>query len=141
MLFNRSMAPGVFIPVLSYPDVLEAATWLCTAFGFVERLRVADHRVQLCLGDASIIVSLGIPPDEVRNVAEARQSFIVRIPDVDSHYQAAKPAGALILHEPQVFPYGEKQYSVEDLGGHVWVFSQSVADVDPADWGGELAEP
>jgi uncharacterized glyoxalase superfamily protein PhnB len=34
--------------------------------------------------------------------------------------------------------YGERQYTVEDPGGHRWTFSQSVADVDPADWGGEL---
>jgi hypothetical protein len=24
------------------------------------------------------------------------------------------------------------------LGGHVWTFSQSIADVDPASWGGVL---
>jgi uncharacterized glyoxalase superfamily protein PhnB len=33
---------------------------------------------------------------------------------------------------------GERQYSAEDLGGHVWTFSQSIADVDPASWGGIL---
>jgi uncharacterized glyoxalase superfamily protein PhnB len=138
MLSNRSMPPGTIIPVISYPDVREAAKWLCAAFGFVERLRVADHRVQLRLGDASIIVSLGILRDEVSGASNATHNLMVRIADVDSHYQTAKAAGALILHEPQIFPYGEKQYSAEDPGGHVWVFSQSVADIDPADWGGEL---
>lgn len=138
MPFNRSMAPGIIIPVLSYPDVLEAAQWLCAAFGFVERLRIADHREQLRMGDASIIVSLGPPRDALRAATEATHSIMVRVADVDSHYKNAKAAGALILHEPQIFPYGEKQYSAEDPGGHVWVFSQTVADVDPADWGGEL---
>jgi len=28
-----------------------------------------------------------------------------------------------------------------DLGGHRWDFSQSIADVDPASWGGELLTP
>jgi uncharacterized glyoxalase superfamily protein PhnB len=142
MLANRSMAPGTIIPVLSYPDVREAAKWLCVAFGFVERLRVADHRVQLRLGDASVIISLGLPRDgEVRNAMQATQSITVRIDDVEDHCVRAKAAGAVILHEPQIFPYGEKQYSAEDLGGHIWVFSQSLADVDPADWGGELVGP
>jgi hypothetical protein len=27
------------------------------------------------------------------------------------------------------------QYSAEDLGGHRWTFSQSIADVDPGSWG------
>jgi uncharacterized glyoxalase superfamily protein PhnB len=34
------------------------------------------------------------------------------------------------------FPYGERQYEVEDFAGHPWTFTQMLADVDPADWGG-----
>lgn len=40
--------------------------------------------------------------------------------------------------EPTSFEYGERQCSVEDLAGHRWTFSQTLDDVDPADWGGEL---
>ncbi|HEY5187354.1 MAG TPA: hypothetical protein VIM19_21235 [Actinomycetes bacterium] len=28
------------IPALIYPDVREAVAWLCSAFGFVERVRI-----------------------------------------------------------------------------------------------------
>jgi len=35
----------------------------------------------------------------------------------------------------ETYKFGERQYSVEDLGGHLWTFSQSVADVPPEDWG------
>jgi uncharacterized glyoxalase superfamily protein PhnB len=42
----------------------------------------------------------------------------------------------LVNRSPQDYPYGERQYSVEDLGSHRWNFSQSIADVDPRDWGG-----
>jgi hypothetical protein len=27
---------------------------------------------------------------------------------------------------------------VQDPGGHIWTFSQTIADVDPAAWGGVL---
>lgn len=27
------------------------------------------------------------------------------------------------------------------LGGHRWTFSESIADVDPASWGGALVKP
>ena len=37
------------------------------------------------------------------------------------------------------YPFGERQYSAQDPFGHRWTFSQSVADVDPRDWGGSLA--
>jgi uncharacterized glyoxalase superfamily protein PhnB len=54
---NRSIPPATVIPVLIYPDVREAVAWLCSAFGFVERLRIGeDHRSQLSVGDGAVIV-------------------------------------------------------------------------------------
>jgi uncharacterized glyoxalase superfamily protein PhnB len=43
----------------------------------------------------------------------------------------------IILMEPTDFEYGERQYSAEDLAGHQWTFSETLADVAPEDWGGE----
>lgn len=56
MLANRSIPDSVVMPELAYEDVLEAARWLCDAFGFQERLRIADHRVQLSFGRGAVIV-------------------------------------------------------------------------------------
>jgi hypothetical protein len=39
---------------------------------------------------------------------------------------------------PTDYRYGEGQYSVADIGGHLWTFSQTIADVDPKVWGGIL---
>jgi len=63
---------------------------------------------------------------------------LMRVADADRHHEQAKRSGAKILHPPTDHPYGERQYSAEDIGGHVWTFSQSIADVDPASWGGTL---
>jgi uncharacterized glyoxalase superfamily protein PhnB len=38
--------------------------------------------------------------------------------------------------EPTDFEYGERQYAAEDLAGHQWTFSETLADVAPEDWGG-----
>jgi ribosomal-protein-serine acetyltransferase len=65
---------------------------------------------------------------------------MVRVEDIEAHYARAKQAGAEILHPPADYPYGERQYTARDPGGHVWVFSQSIADVDPGSWGGTLFE-
>lgn len=131
---NRSMPPGVIIPELAYSDVREAATWLCRVFGFVERLRIGNHRAQLSFGDGSVVVTEG----RVEPAGEFRHSVMVRVSDVDKHYEHARQAGARILNPPTDYPYGERQYTVEDLGGHRWTFSQTIADVDPALWGGTL---
>jgi uncharacterized glyoxalase superfamily protein PhnB len=47
VIVNRSVPRAFVIPVLTYEDVAEASEWLCRAFGFKERLRVGNHRVQL----------------------------------------------------------------------------------------------
>ena len=64
---------------------------------------------------------------------------MVRVPDAAAHGDRAVRYGASCT-ELEDFPYGERQYTVADPGGHVWTFSESVADVDPADWGGGLVE-
>ena len=63
---------------------------------------------------------------------------MVRVDDVDAHYERATGAGARIISPPTDYPYGERQYVVEDIGGHRWTFSQSIADIDPQTWGGTL---
>jgi len=65
---------------------------------------------------------------------------MVRVADVDSHYERAKQCGARIVHPPTDYHYGERQYMAEDLDGHRWTFSQTIADVDPKAWGGILIE-
>ena len=128
---NRSMPTASIIPELAYPDVREAAQWLCRAFGFAERLRIGGHRVQLVYGDGAIVVV------ESRG-ATATQRVMVRVADADAHHAQAVQAGARVASAPADYPYGERQYSAIDPGGHAWTFSQSIADVDPASWGGEL---
>jgi uncharacterized glyoxalase superfamily protein PhnB len=134
MLVNRSIPESVVIPELAYRDVLEAARWLCEAFGFRERLRIADHRVQLSFGQGAVIVI------ERHGGQEVGSSVLVRVEDADRHHDRAVQHGARILRPPTDYPYGERQYTAQDLGSHVWTFSQTLADVDPASWGGVLSQ-
>jgi uncharacterized glyoxalase superfamily protein PhnB len=134
---NRSFPPGTIVPVLDYADVRVAAAWLCHAFGFAERLRIGDHRIQLTYRGGSVVVADGGGPGAQ---PPARHSVMVRVDDAHAHHERARRHGARILAPPADHPFGERQYSVEDLGGHRWTFSQTIGDVDPADWGGELLE-
>ena len=68
-----------------------------------------------------------------------RSAVLVRVDDADEHCLRAERAGATITSRPADFPYGERQYNAVDFSGHQWTFSQSIADVDPAEWGGALA--
>jgi uncharacterized glyoxalase superfamily protein PhnB len=129
VIAHRTVPAASVIPVLAYADVAEASDWLCKAFGFTERLRIGGHRAQLVFGDGAVIVT------DRGDTSAGTHSVHVRVEDADRHHEQAKKCGARILQPPTDFPYGERQYSAEDLGGHHWTFSQSIADVDPVSWG------
>jgi uncharacterized glyoxalase superfamily protein PhnB len=135
------MPPGIIIPELVYSDLGAAVDWLCKTFGFKERLRIRDHRAQLVFGDASVIAvahsGAGLVPPLS---GELTHSLMVCVADVDQHYAHVKGLGARILHPPETYPFGERQYTVADPGGHIWTFTQSVADIAPEQWGGQLYE-
>jgi len=133
MLANRSIPGATLIPELAYPDVREAAAWLCEAFGFTERLRIGGHRVQLTLGDGALVVT-----ERGGGDAPGGHRIMVRVEDADAHCARAEACGARIVQRPTSHPFGERQYSAVDPGGHAWTFTQSIADVDPAEWGGEM---
>lgn len=134
---NRSIPPADVIPVLEYASVTEAVEWICRVFGFEVRLRIGDHRVQLTYGNGAMVVrdtsnrAVGAP---------LGHSMLVRVADANAHHARAVAHGARITSPPTDYPYGERQYSVVDIGGHSWAFSESIADSDPASWGGELVK-
>ena len=125
------------IPELAYRDVGEAVDWLCTVFGFRLRLRIGQHRAQLDVcGGAVILTQAG----ELNRPGHlwTLPGVMVRVDDVDSHYERTVRAGASVSGLPTDHPYGERQYSCSDLAGYVWTFSQTIADVAPESWGGSL---
>jgi uncharacterized glyoxalase superfamily protein PhnB len=133
MLANRSIPKCTVIPELAYADVEQAAAWLCEAFGFTLRIGMGSHRAQLNVGDGAVVLT-----EKTRG--EWTSSMLVRVEDVDAHCARAKKYGAKILKAAADYPYGERQYSVEDLAGQRWTFTQSIADVTPEEWGGKSGE-
>src|SRR3569832_313538 len=91
-----------------------------------------NHRRQLSFSEASVIA--------IERKELGTSYVLVRIDDVSNHYEHVKQSGARIINPPADYPFGERQYTVEDIGGHHWTFSQTIADVDPTTWGGELPE-
>ena len=119
------MPQATVIPVVPYPDVRAAVDWLCGAFGFTIRLRIGRHRAQLNVADGAIVVRSGLGPSH---------SVMVRVEDVDAHCRHACEYGARVTSPLTDYPYGERQYTVEDFADHDWTFSQTIADVDPSEW-------
>jgi uncharacterized glyoxalase superfamily protein PhnB len=135
---NRSIPASTVIPVLIYPDVREAVAWLGAAFGFVERVRIGEnHRAQLRCGDGAVIIGDVRYDRRPPRPGEVTHSVMVRVESIQAHHERAKGHGARIIMELTDFPYGERQYATEDLAGHQWTFSETLAVVAPEAWGGE----
>jgi uncharacterized glyoxalase superfamily protein PhnB len=139
---NRSVPAPTVIPVLTYPDVRAAVAWLSAAFGFLERVQIGDdHRSQLRVGDGAVIVADVGGDRRAPTAGTVTSSVIVRIDDANAHCERARARGARILMEPTDLPFGERQYSAEDLAGHQWTFSETLANVAPEERGGVSVNP
>lgn len=137
---NRSIPEAPVIPVRSYPQLESAVTWLCDVLGCRERLRIPGHRVQLTYGTGAIVLAAWdasvTPPSGGRPPA----TLMVRVSDVNAVYARAIATGGEGVAEPADMPYGERQAVLRDPAGHSWTLTQTIADVHPAEWGGELVE-
>jgi uncharacterized glyoxalase superfamily protein PhnB len=130
------MPSATVIPEPVYPDVQAAVDWLRRTFGFSERWSAGEHRAQLAIGNAALVVMTA--DGDSRTIAEpvaVTHAVLVRVEDVDAHHEHAHPWGAH-PRSPTDFPYGERQYVAEDLARHRWTFSQTIADAAPEAWGG-----
>jgi len=141
MLRNRSVPPSTVTPELVYEDVEAAVAWLCDAFGFAVRWQAGDHRAQLWAADGAVVIR-DRPPDVDAGapVPGANAAVLVRVEDAAAVQDRALAHGARRVRELSDHPYGERQVTFEDLGGHRWTFSQTIADVAPEEWGGVSAD-
>ena len=121
--------PPQIIPYLFYRDVPAALDFLTRAFGFKEEMRVgtpsgglhgeASFEGQLVMmGQGAHERSLKTPQD----AGAATMGVFVYLDDVDKHYEAAKAAGATIVHPPKDESYG-RSYWATDPEGHPWFFT------------------
>ena len=117
------------IPYLFYDDVPAALEWLARAFGFVEEMRHATERggmhAQMTLDGQRIMMGQGSKEwrmQSPRAAGMATQGVFIYVPDVDTHYERARAAGARIDSPPQDHGYG-RTFTAYDLGGHPWFFT------------------
>jgi uncharacterized glyoxalase superfamily protein PhnB len=146
------------VPMIAYEDGHAAIEWLTRVLGFEERLRYESEdgsigHAELELEGGLIMLATPTPeyqgPRRHRETCEAARRWsdnpyvidgvLVSVSDVDGHFERARAAGATILREPEDQPFGDRLYTVEDLEGHRWMFSQHVRDVAPEEWGAQPA--
>jgi len=124
-------------PMLTYNDAHKAIEFLCTAFGFVETLRLdmPDGRIghaELSYDGGVIMLASAFPDMGLMSPAEFEGRYsqlYIYVDDVDAHYAHACAEGAEIITPPQDQFYGDRRYHAADPEGHQWFFATKVRDV------------
>jgi uncharacterized glyoxalase superfamily protein PhnB len=145
MIKNRSVPADIILPHIAYQNVALAIQWLTRVFGFIEHYRYgqpdAPQGAQMYFGDAWIMLNTVRPGRaSPAQIGHQTQSLTVFVEDVDAHFETAKAAGATIVEDLHETVYGERQFGVEDLEGHLWLFSRHARDVSPEEWGAKRAD-
>jgi uncharacterized glyoxalase superfamily protein PhnB len=106
------------------------------------RSRPLDLRQrEACLGEGGLIVADVGHGRVAPNGETASQSVMLRVDDVSSLCERVRSNGGVIVREPEDFPYGERQCTILDPGGHRWTLTETLRDVAPEDWGGVTIAP
>jgi len=144
MLQNRSVPTDTVLPHVVYRDLPRAIEWLKSTFGFVEHYRYGDplSGAQMHIGNAWVMVNAAKASQQnPADLGYGTQCLTIFIESVEDHCAHARRAGANIVEELHETIYGEFQYGVKDLEGHLWLFSRHARDVDPAAWGATATNP
>jgi uncharacterized glyoxalase superfamily protein PhnB len=125
-----------------YRDIAEAIAWLTETFGFTEHFRYGKpDGAQMHLGNAWIMLASAGREGRATpaQTGYQTQSLTIIVDDVDAHFRKTTSAGATIVEDLHETIYGERQYGVLDLDGHLWIFSQHAKDLSPDEWGATIA--
>jgi uncharacterized glyoxalase superfamily protein PhnB len=142
MIANRSLPTDTVLPHVMYQDVDEAVAWLTRVFGFTEHYRYGDpvSGAQMFASKACIMIKSARGEVTPAQLGSGTQSLTIFVEDVDAQFAKVQSAGARIVEDLHETIYGERQFGVEDLNGHHWLFSQHARDLSPDAWGATIAK-
>ncbi|MGI9595082.1 MAG: MerR family transcriptional regulator [Acidimicrobiales bacterium] len=118
------------IAILVYDDIEAAYDYLTNVYGFGpgELTRDPDGNVvhgEIQAGDGEFWLhteSEEFGLKSPNNLGGASGTMAVMVDDVDGHHRFAAERGAEVRYQPVDQPYGYREYSAVDIGGHLWSF-------------------
>lgn len=123
-------------PLLVYENIPAAHDFLVEAFGFdaggVEHDAEGRPIHAEVYADSQVIWLHQVSAD--RNLVSPRamdlasSGLVIRVDDVDAHFEQARAHGARIEDEPEDKPYGQREYGARDLEDHWWWFTTRLTE-------------
>jgi uncharacterized glyoxalase superfamily protein PhnB len=120
--------PKTVWPCVIYADARAGITFLKDAFGFEERIVVADgdavHHAELRWPEGGGVMcgSAGRDDSEFSQKPVGAASIYVVTDEPDELYARATKAGAEVVRDMEDTDYGSRGFTVRDREGNLWSF-------------------
>lgn len=119
---ERGVGAPLIVPEVLYRDGHKAVEWIERALGCRRTLSVpADDgslkHAELRLGAGAIFVGSAPQSGPFQGLTHFAN---LQVADPDAHFARAKAAGADIVMEPQLAPFGARFYAARDREGFLW---------------------
>ncbi|MCC7126123.1 MAG: VOC family protein [Acidobacteria bacterium] len=114
-------------PVIRYRNARAMLQFLEQAFGFrigavYDGPNGSVAHAELHFGTGTIGVSSAGPPNPANVWTTVVDGVYVALADPDAHHARAIAAGARVERPLEDTPYGSREYTARDSGGHLWSF-------------------
>ena len=103
-------------PVFVVRDVLASVDHYCNVLGFTRKFVYGDPVFHAGLERDDVTIHLHGASKTKRQPGQA--SLYVFVADVDGLFAELKSKGAKTVNEPKDYPYGMRDFNVEDLDGN-----------------------
>ncbi|MBA3673316.1 MAG: VOC family protein [Gemmatimonadaceae bacterium] len=139
---NHSAPPAHVVPALWVANARAAVDWYTRVFGFVGDLQTREggHADLGLPGGGELIVGEGRPLPKVP-IDGRSPEILLKVEDAAATLARAVENGANVVFELRDIEAGERQATIDDVFGHRWLLTQTLADTTPEQWGGKTVTP
>jgi PhnB protein len=132
-------------PMLALSDASAAIEFYKKAFGATELYRLTEPsgkigHAEIKIGDSVIMLADEYPGHNISPAKLGGSSVILNVfvPNVDEVFKRAVDAGAIVKFPLKDQFYGDRSGRVADPFGHLWILSQHIKDISPAEMQAEF---
>ena len=138
---NRGEPPAHVVPAVWVTNVRAAVDWYTRVFGFVGDVQAPDgaHAELDLPGGGAMVVGEVHPVAKVSS--DRSPEILLKVDDAAATLACAVANGATVVFDVRDIEAGERQATIDDVFGHRWMLTQTLADVAPEQWGGRTITP
>jgi uncharacterized glyoxalase superfamily protein PhnB len=116
---------GAAAPVLLAPDVKEAAEYYRDRFGFEINFLWGEPPEYATIAKDRVLIHFAASPEPLRPNGKVSDIYVF-VSEIDEVCEELRDRGATVVIDLATWPYGMREFVVEDLNGYRICFGEGV---------------